>query len=78
MKDIISLESSIQELEVLLSKNDCVDFSLLSNKWETEIKLIHFLGILELLQLGKITINQKENFGTIVIQSSPDAKIRIN
>ncbi len=67
IKDIVSLEKCITDLNKIIEKDAKINFSDISERWQDDLKLVYFLGILELLKLRKIKVEQKSNFGTIII-----------
>lgn len=71
IKDSVTMEQSLRQLAKILKAGKPVNISnFLESRGLTE-KLIYFLSVLELLRLGKISINQRNNFGTIIVTPGP-------
>jgi segregation and condensation protein A len=69
LKDTESLKNCIDKLGKLVENDKKVNFSDIIDELESERKIINFLSLLELGRLGKIATSQKNNFGTIMINS---------
>lgn len=67
VKKMVSLERCLAELTKICAKHKRLDFSEFLEKRQAEERLVHFLGALELLRLGKVNAEQERNFGTIIL-----------
>jgi len=69
IKETISLDECIDHLKRVMQGKDSLNFtSYLSDKLPQE-HVIHFIGLLELVRVGHVTVKQRVAFGTIEINT---------
>ena len=67
IRSLVSLEVCIENLLHLSQGKKPLNFSEYLNTQAEEERVVFFIGVLELMRMGKMSAQQKENFGTIVL-----------
>jgi segregation and condensation protein A len=62
-----SLSECINELLTAMKDSKTIDFSNFLSQQKKDDRVVHFVGVLELMRQGKFDASQSGNFGTIVL-----------
>lgn len=77
-KDEVNLEEKQRYIESYLYEHGKADFKMLLEQGSSRMEVIvTFLVILELMKLGKITVEQEDTFDAILIAWQPDAELSV-
>ena len=70
-KEEITVEEKMEFLDTYISKHKRFSFSDLLKKQKTKMQtVVTFLAILEMMKVGKITVEQENTFDDIIITSN--------
>ncbi len=67
VRKTISLQVCIDHLLGVTKGENKLDFTTYVQEKPREDRVVHFIGMLELVRMGKMSARQKNNFGTIVL-----------
>ena len=73
--DTVTVSETVQALAAALPGRGTVSFRALTAHLEARIEVIvHFLAVLELCKLGKVTVSQAERFGDLQVEWVAEAR----